>query len=275
MIKIFLDSGNPQDTERVLAAGVHLDGQTTNPSLIAKSPAAVERQKAGRPFSVDELDAFYRRVVTEVSELLPDGSVSIEVYADTTTTAEAMIKQARLVNTWIPNAHIKFPTTKAGLTAARAVLAEGMRVNMTLVFSQAQAAAVYAATVGAKHGDVFLSPFVGRLDDRGEQGSDLIANILKMYAPGDGHVMVLAASIRTAAHLNTMKELGADIATVPASLLEAKTDIQFMSPEPHLKPIPYVAISLDQEWTSYDLHHPLTDQGIEKFVQDWKKLLQS
>ena len=85
---------------------------------------------------------------------------------------------------WIPNAHVKFPTSAEGLKAAEKAIGLGLRVNMTLCFSQAQAAAVYAATRGARKGQVFVSPFIGRLDDRGENGMDLIANILRMYAKG-------------------------------------------------------------------------------------------
>ncbi len=95
---------------------------------------------------------------------------------------------------WIPNAHVKFPTSREGLEAAGRAVKEGLRVNMTLCFTQEQAAAVYSATAGAKKGDVFISPFIGRLDDRGENGMDLIENIQKMYGTGDGHVEVLTAS---------------------------------------------------------------------------------
>ena len=116
--------------------------------------------------------------------MVPQGSVSVEVYADRTTKAEAMLRQGKEMFGWIPNAHIKFPTSAEGLKAASIAIREGMRVNMTLCFTQSQAAAVYAATRGARKGQVFVSPFIGRLDDRGENGMDLIANILRMYAKG-------------------------------------------------------------------------------------------
>ena len=188
--KIFLDSGDPAETREVLSILGFLDGQTTNPSLIAKNPAT-----AGKKFTKKELLDFYRGVVGEVSSLIPQGSVSIEVYADSSTSAEDMFAQGREFYKWIPNpstsrsdghrlrygasAHIKYPTTTEGLKAAEASVKEGMNVNMTLVFSQQQAAAVYAATRGASRGQVFVSPFVGRLDDIGEKGVDLISNILK------------------------------------------------------------------------------------------------
>ena len=152
--------------------------------------------------------------------MIPEGSVSVEVYADAATKAEAMLEQGREMFTWIPNAHIKFPTTAEGLKAASAALKEGLRVNMTLCFSQSQAAAVYAATRGARKGDVFVSPFIGRLDDRGENGMDLIADILRMYGEGDGHVEVLTASVRNVDHLLCAVSLGSDILTSPFSILK-------------------------------------------------------
>ena len=171
--KIFVDSGDPAETRAVLRRLGRLDGQTTNPSLIAKNPAAQARLARGEKFSREEVLQHYRTVVTEVSQLIPQGSVSIEVYANAQTTTEVMLAQAREMFTWIPNAHIKFPITTAGLAATEAVVAQGMRVNLTLNFSLEQAAAVYAATRGAARGQVFLSPFIGRVDDRGESGLDL------------------------------------------------------------------------------------------------------
>ena len=174
MARIFLDGGDPNDTRAVIAQLGFLDGQTTNPTLIAKNPEVRARLEHGERFQREELLAFYRGVVADIAALIPDGSVSIEVYADRNTAAEEMLAQAREMFAWIPNAHIKFPITAAGLTAAAQAIAEGMRVNMTLCFTQAQAAAVHAATRGAAPGAVFVSPFVGRLDDRGEHWMRLI-----------------------------------------------------------------------------------------------------
>ncbi|MCH7552170.1 transaldolase, partial [Patescibacteria group bacterium] len=162
--KIFLDSGDPKDTESILSLLGFLDGQTTNPSLIAKSPGAMERLKRGEKFSKKELFDFYKETVQKISLLIPEGSVSIEVYADTGTLAEEMFTQGKEMFSWIKNAHIKYPTNKEGLKAAKRSVKKGMRVNMTLCFTQEQAAAVYSATMGAKKGDVFVSPFIGRLD---------------------------------------------------------------------------------------------------------------
>src|SRR5262245_39006582 len=111
-----------------------------------------------------------------------------------------MLAQGREMFSWIPNAYIKYPCTHEGLRAAQMSVGEAMRVNMTLCFSQEQAAAVYAATKGS-NAPVYVSPFVGRLDDRGENGMNLVRNIKQMYETGDGHVHVLAASIRHLQHL--------------------------------------------------------------------------
>jgi transaldolase len=273
--KIFLDSGDPAETKESLSTLGFLDGQTTNPSLIAKNPAT-----AGKKFSNQELLDFYKGVVGEVSALIPQASVSIEVYADQNTTADEMLTQARQFWQWIPNAHIKYPTTSEGLKAAEISIKEGMRVNMTLVFSQAQAAAVYVATKGAKKGDVFLSPFVGRLDDRGENGMNFISNTVKMYGTGDGHVEILVASVRSMEHFLKSIELGADIITAPLKILKEwaaagmPVSSQQSAVSNQLKPIPYEEISLDKSWQDYNIQHDLTNKGIEKFAQDWNNLIE-
>jgi len=137
----------------------------------------------------------YRNIVRTISPLVGNAGVSIEVFAEENTTAEEMFDQGQEMFTWIPNNFIKYPCTSEGLHAAEQSVSSGIRVNMTLCFSQAQAAAVYTATKGAKV-PVYVSPFVGRLDDIGENGMDLVKNMKQMYATGDGHVAVLAASIR-------------------------------------------------------------------------------
>lgn len=274
--KIFLDSGDPAETREALLLLGFLDGQTTNPSLIAKNPETL-----GKKFSAEELLNFYEGVVKEVSGLIPGGSVSIEVYADPETPAEEMLDQAKQFYTWIPNAHIKFPTTAEGLKAAEIAVREGTRVNMTLVFSQEQAAAVYAATLGAKKADVFLSPFIGRLDDVGENGMDLISDIIKMYAQGDGHVEVLTASVRSLEHFLQAINLGSDIITAPLKVLKQWADSGMKLPDrnflykvSNLKPINYQEIKLDGPWQEYNLRHDLTDKGLEKFAKDWNALMQ-
>ena len=279
--KIFLDSGDPKDTESILSLLGFLDGQTTNPSLIAKSPGAMERLKRGEKFSKKELFDFYKETVQKISLLIPEGSVSIEVYADTVTLAEEMFTQGKEMFSWIKNAHIKYPTNKEGLKAAERSVKEGMRVNMTLCFTQEQAAAVHIATKGAKKGDVFVSPFIGRLDDRGENGMQLIENILKMYAKGDGHVEVLCASVRNLNHFMAAIHLGSDIITAPVKILtewQEKGSLAlaegYLYEKGELKDIPYKELSLEKSWEEFDIHHELTDKGIEKFAEDWNNLIQ-
>ncbi len=173
-----------------------------------------------------------------------------------------------------------FPTSREGLRAAEQGVWGGLRVNMTLVFSQEQAAAVYGATKGAKKGDVFLSPFIGRLDDRGENGMDLIANVISMYREGDGHVEVLTASVRTMEHFLAALALRSDIITAPYEILKSWSDQGMPAPGPEyrytpqkLRPIPYRRIRLDRPWEQYHIRHDLSDKGMEKFSADWNALI--
>jgi len=278
--RIFLDGADPGETRSLLGLLGFLDGQTTNPTLVSKNPAARARLAQGRRFDEGELLALYRGVVREVSGLLPAGSVSVEVTADANTPAEDMLRQGRAMSGWIPNAHIKFPTCAEGLKAAQQAVREGLRVNLTLCFSQQQAAAVYAATRGAKKGQVFVSPFVGRLDDRGQDGMGLVSNILRLYAPGDGHVEVLTASVRSVEHLLRALRLGSDIVTAPEVVLAewARRGQPLPSPSdayanPGLSPMPYEGVDLAQDWRGFDIRHELTDKGMEKFSADWADLI--
>lgn len=279
--RLFVDGGDPKETRAIIDLLGFLDGQTTNPSLIAKNPEAKARLEAGGKFSRQEVLDFYRGIVRDLAEVLPRGSISIEVYADEQTTAEEMLAQGREMFSWIQNAHIKFPTTAAGLAAAQQAVAEGMRVNMTLVFSQAQAAAVHAATRGAERGQVYVSPFIGRLDDRGENGMDLIANIQRMYAAaGNSHVLLLTASVRSFDHFMYALKLGSNIITSPAGILKdwaAKGKpmprADYAYPAGSLKPIAYQELDLGQPWTSFDIRHELTDKGQAKFAADWNSLI--
>ncbi|MBI4849657.1 MAG: transaldolase [Nitrospirae bacterium] len=278
--KIFLDGGDPGESKAIINLIGFLDGQTTNPTLISKNPEARERLKRGDKFTEDEIYHFYRHVVGEISSLIPQGSISIEVYADLSTTAEQMFKQGEQMFAWIPNAHVKFPSTKEGLKAAEQAVKNKMRVNMTLCFTQEQAAAVYAATSGAKRGDIFVSPFIGRLDDRGENGMALIANILKMFSKSDGHVLVLTASVRTFGHLMYALYLGSDIITAPYNILKEwgekglpmPTD-DYVYDSGKLSDIPYKDIDLSRNWQEHDISHDLTIKGIERFSADWNSLI--
>ena len=278
--RIFLDGGDPGETREAIRLLGFLDGQTTNPTLISKNPEARRRIERGEKFSTDEILSFYHSVVKEISGLIPKGSISVEVYADASTKAEDMLKQGKKMFSWIPNAHIKFPTSSEGLKAAQQATKEGLRVNMTLCFQQEQAAAVYAATRGAKKGDVFVSPFIGRLDDKGENGMDLIANILKMYGQGDGHVEVLTASVRNMDHHLYALKLGSDIITSPFKILKEWTEGKLHVPGDeynynagNLKTIRYRDIALTKNWREYDIRHELTDKGMARFSADWNSLI--
>lgn len=278
--RIFLDSGDPAETKEIISLLGYLDGQTTNPTLVAKNPHARQRFEKGEKFSKDEIYDFYRQVVTDISGLIPYGSVSIEVYADADTTADEMFTQGQSMFDWIPNAHVKYPTTTAGLAAAERSIAIGMRVNMTLCFSQAQAAAVYAATRGASKGDVFVSPFIGRLDDIGIDGMSLISNITKMYAASDGHSELLAASVRTMPQFMQSLALGADIITAPFSVIKAWAeagqplpDANFVYDAGNLQAVAYQELDLTQLWQSFNLAHDLTTKGIARFAADWNELI--
>lgn len=278
--KIFLDSGDPSETRQVIELLGSLDGQTTNPTLVSKHPIAKERFEKGQKFTPKEIMDFYKQVVTDVSALIPDGSVSIEVYADKHTTHEEMIAQARAMFAWIPNAHIKLPTTREGLCAAQALVADGIRINMTLCFSEEQAAAVYAATRGAKKGQVFISPFIGRLDDAGQNGMDLVKNIIELYKKGDGHVEVLAASVRTLEHLYASLFFGADILTASAGLLKEWHEQGRQAPgsfsyTPTLPSIPCTSCDLNASWETFTITHPLTEKGQERFSSDWNALIKT
>jgi transaldolase len=261
-----------------------VDGQTTNPSLIAKNPEIRERIASGHTLSPQEENDEYRKIVQAISPLVGDAGVSIEVFADMDTKAEEMLAQGEEMFSWIPNGYIKYPCTREGLRAAEISVRRQIRVNMTLCFSQEQAAAVYATTRGSRE-PVYVSPFVGRLDDHGENGIDLVKNIKEMYKNGDGHVYVLAASIRHVDHLLASFATGAELATVPAKVL-VDWDIKgFPMPDKDfsykavdasgksLEAIPYRALDLKRPWQSFDIAHELTTVGIQKFVADYRSTL--
>ena len=279
--KILVDGGNPEETLRVKKLLGFVDGQTTNPSLIAKNPEIQQRIASGHTLSAQEEKDEYRKIVQAISPLVGDAGVSIEVFADIGTTAEEMLVQGQEMFSWIPNAYIKYPCTREGLRAAEISVKKSIRVNMTLCFSQEQAAAVYAATKGSK-APVYVSPFVGRLDDHGENGIDVVKNIKKMYRNSDGHVHVLAASIRHVDHLLASFALEAELATVPAKVLTEWATAGFPMPDQDfsykavnasgkpLRAIPYQELDLKLPWQSFEIAHELTNMGIQKFVADYQ-----
>ncbi len=282
--KILVDGGDAAETSRIKDLFGFVDGQTTNPSLVAKNPEIRSLVASGHPLSGQEEKQEYKKIVREISPLVGDAGVSIEVFADLDTTAEQMFAQGKEMFSWIPNPYIKYPCTHEGLRAAQMSVQNGIRVNLTLCFSQEQAAAVYAATRGSR-APAYVSPFIGRLDDRGENGMDLVRNIKKMYQAGDGHVHVLAASIRNVNHLLCSFALGAELVTVPAKVLQEWAEKGFALPgrdfvykavapggQP-LKPITYKNLDLNRPWESFDIAHELTTKGILKFVADYESTL--
>ena len=315
--KFFLDSCDPMQTieaiESLNKINVNLDGQTTNPSLLVKNPLLQMQLHGGKIHEQALLD-FYKQEIQAISNLIPEGSVSIEVYADENSTKDDLLKQAHEFYTWIPNAHIKFPTIKAGIEAAQEFVNGGGRVNMTLVFSQEQALAVHIATKNMKNpGDVLLSPFVGRFDDIGLNGTDFIANVVKMYKELGSQVSILSASLRSLDHLEKCIELGSTLTTGPLSIYQEYVQKQLelnslkselgnspslqeggssipnlASPRQRggseadgvvfsnnqLQPIPYRQLNLSEtNWKNLNIHHDLTDKGLAKFVADWKSVL--
>lgn len=209
---LFIDTANIEEIREAASWGV-IAGVTTNPSLVAKE---------GRD---------HKEVILEIADLV-DGPISIETVS---LDAEGMIAEAHEFATWTPNAVIKVPMTEAGMRAVSQLSAEGIKTNVTLIFSANQA--LLAAIAGA----TYISPFVGRLDDIGENGMALIEEIREIYDQHFFDTNILTASVRHPRHVADAARLGSDVATVPYKVLKQM------------------------------FRHPLTDNGIEKFLADWKK----
>ena len=211
-MKFFIDTANVEDIRKANDMGI-ICGVTTNPSLIAKE---------GRDFN---------QVIKEIASIV-DGPISGEVKA-TTTDAEGMIKEGREIAAIHPNMIVKIPMTTEGLKAVKVLTAEGIKTNVTLIFSANQ------ALLAARAGATYVSPFLGRLDDISVCGTDLIRDIVEIFEVAGIDTEIIAASVRHPMHVTECALAGADIATVPYKALEQMT------------------------------HHPLTDQGIEKFQKDY------
>jgi transaldolase len=210
-MEFFLDTANLDQIKKYLPWGV-VDGVTTNPSLIAKEGEDHETR------------------IKQIAELV-DGPISAEVIA---TDLEGMLEEGRKIAKWHKNVVVKLPTTEAGIQALHQFKQEGIKVNMTLVFSAGQALLL------AKAGADYISPFVGRLDDISEDGLALISEIMDIWNQYDFKTKVLVASIRHPRHVLDSASMGAHVATMPASVLDQM------------------------------IKHPLTDIGIEKFLQDYR-----
>lgn len=284
--QIFLDSGDPEESRKAKSLLGQLDGQTTNPTLVIRHPQVQKYLKKGKKLTKKELLAFYKDVVGEIATVT-NGPISVEVYADWDTTTAEMLTQAEKMYTWGKNIYMKFPTIPAGVAAAQQFVSKGGKVNMTLVFTQEQAAAVYSATLSTKE-PAFLSPFMGRWDDRGFSGISFLKNVIEMYHAFDTkrkappHVKVLAASIRTMQHLHTSLFLKAAIVTMPLKLIDQWVAEGKTIPEnaavltSTLTPIPYTHLSFTPEYTHYQtarVKGDLLDEGLERFAKDWNSLL--
>jgi transaldolase len=211
-MKLFIDSGNLKDIESLVPLGI-IDGITTNPSLLAKEGGD------------------YRSILKKICQIVK-GPTSAEVVAKD---AEGMIREGRDLATIDEHIVVKVPFTKEGVRACKTLSSEGKRVNVTLVFSPAQA--LMAAKVGAS----YVSPFIGRLDDIATPGMELVEQIVEIYDNYEFATEVLVASVRHPMHVVEAARLGADICTCPAAVIESM------------------------------FKHPLTDIGLEKFLKDWEK----
>lgn len=211
-MKLFIDSANPKEIKTMWEVGI-IDGVTTNPTLATKA-------------GVD-----YRKAVEEIIRIV-DGDISLEVLATDTV---GMVKEGRALAKIHNNIVVKLPTTADGLKALKILSEEGIRVNMTLVFSANQALLV------AKLGAYIVSPFVGRLDDIGQTGTDLISEIQQIYRNYNFETQVLFASVRSPLHVKQAALAGCEIATVPYDILQKLTK------------------------------HPLTDSGLKTFLEDFDK----
>ncbi len=212
-MKFFIDTANLEEIKKAYSIGV-IDGVTTNPSLLAKE----KREPVA--------------LLKEICSIVK-GPVSAEAVG---TKSEDLIKEARELSKIAPNIVVKIPMTEEGLRAVRALSSEGIKTNVTLIFSPSQ------ALLAAKAGATYVSPFVGRLDDISHTGMDLIADIITIYENYLFETEVIVASIRNPLHVVEAAKIGAHIATIPYSVI---TQL---------------------------LKHPLTDIGIERFTKDWEAL---
>lgn len=216
-MRIFLDTANIEHIRHAARLGI-LSGVTTNPSLVAK-----------------EGGGDLKAAILEICSLV-HGSISVEALSQD---AEGIIKEARRLSSWHQNVTVKIPVTEAGLEAISVLSHENIKTNMTLCFSAAQ------ALLGARAGATYVSPFVGRLDDIGHRGMDVVADAVEIFENYGLPTQVIAASLRHVPHVVEAAKAGAHIATVPYSVLMQM------------------------------VRHPLTDIGIARFAEDWKKVSKS
>ncbi|MCJ7610059.1 fructose-6-phosphate aldolase [Candidatus Bathyarchaeota archaeon] len=212
-MKIFIDTANVEEIRRMNDLGI-IDGVTTNPSLIAR-----EKKK-------------FKDLVTEITGIA-DFPISVEAVS---TQADAMIKEAKEIASIAPNVVVKIPMIEEGLKATKILARDGVKTNVTLVFSTNQ------ALLAAKAGATYVSPFIGRLDDLGHEGMQIIRDIIQIYQNYGYRTEVIVASIRHPLHVIDAAKIGAHVATIPPDVLRKM------------------------------IGHPLTDIGLKRFLDDWKKV---
>jgi len=215
-MRIFLDTANIEQIRQATKLGV-ISGVTTNPSLVSK-----------------EAFTDYQAIVAEICSIVP-GPISVEVLVEETA---SMIEQARQISTWAPNIVIKIPATLGGLEATSVLSKENIKVNFTLCFS------VNQALLGALAGATYVSPFVGRLDDIGHDGMQVVKETVDIFKCYELPTQVLASSIRHTQHCMAAAKAGAHVATIPYNVLTQM------------------------------MRHPLTDIGVARFLADWKRVSQ-
>lgn len=300
MTKFILDSGDPQEYQKIAKLakdhGQELWGGTTNPSLIAKSAS---RRIAGKKLTQLEAFELQKEIIYEIVEIVP-GAVSAEVYADLTTKASEMIEQGREIASWHKRVVIKLPTTLEGFKARSELRKENIITNNTLVFSQEQIIAICLheqlvkqeglsrrSETKAEEWPPFISPFVGRLDDIGEDGLSLVEHGMELKKQFTEPLWMLEASVRTPYHFTQGISLGSELITAPASLYQLYfSTFQGKNVEAALNKPPLVEIdksiksisTLDAfieaiENNQLDITHPLTEKGILRFTADWQAIL--
>lgn len=301
--KFLLDSGDPLEfreiSELAKSKNSELWGATTNPTLIAK-------KLEGRKVSMQEAFELQKQIVLEIIEIVP-GAVSAEVYADEATTADEMIEQGRQIATWHKRVVVKLPTNVEGFKARTALRKEKIPTNNTLVFSQEQIFAIclHERIVQETFGPLenperveewppFISPFVGRLDDIGEDGMSIVENGMKIKELVGTPLWMLEASVRRVEHIRRGIEANVEIITAPGKVLQewfslsqrqqdgvdetsyAKTLTKkpYWNPSDELLSIETLPKLMDAlEVGVIDIVHPLTDKGLIRFANDWKEII--
>lgn len=295
--KFLLDSGDPQEYRDLLELAAKYQGEiwgsTTNPSLIAK-------KLAGEKISQEEAFVLQKQIVMEILTLVP-GAVSAEVYADQNTKAEAMIAQGLEIATWHERVVVKLPTTVEGFKARTTLRQKHIPTNNTLVFSQEQIFAIclHEQIIQTSFGPIqnkyppFISPFVGRLDDIGISGIQLVEHGMKIKQLFTVPLWMLEASVRSSFHIKKGMDLGTELITAPFKSYQQWFDASSAKPpvvdnSKTLEQIPYWIVpstllsltTVDQfmdaiESGTLNIAHELTDKGIVRFVQDWQEVVSS